>query len=258
MTGRTLSLLALAACNGRSTLTGTARDELRLQGLPDVLVIPGSPSERCPPVHLQPESSGRFSAQVCEGQEYTVSYSPGTHGIFWRGEPATARAGADVSISAWPAAEEPGVYILGDTMTRIGPSIALETSTVLPSNTVVRYPIEVPRTVPRVLPGQFLLLQGTESTDALTPVGTSTSTLSFARPVPPSDMGPWSFEGVDIGPDGVVTRLPTPTPMATRQTVADVDLAWIPADGVPAGRYLVGRPEGQRAWLVDVGPLPSP
>lgn len=207
-------------------------------------------------MHLHPESSGSFSAQVCEGQTYTVSYASGTNGISWRGEPVVARAGDDVSISGWPAADEPGVYVLGDTLIRVGPSITLETSTLLPQGATVRYPIELPGTVPRVLPGQFLLLQGTEAGDQLTPLGTSTTTLSFARAAPPNQMGPWSFEGVDIAPDGVVTALPALTLMSARKTVNDVELNWIPADLVPPGRYLVGKPESHRAWIVDIGPVP--
>ncbi len=255
---RYMSILLLLACNRQAALTGTARDELRLVGLPDVLIVPAKPSDTCPPVHVKPDSSGAFSAEVCAGMAYTVSYPTGSGGTTWRGDPVTAHAGDNVSLSAWPGAGEPGVYVLGDTAERVSPSIALETSAVLPSNTPVRYPLELPSTVARVLPGQQLLLQASEAGDRVVPLGRSTTTLSYARSAGPTPMGPWSFEGADISPDGVVTALPPLSIAPTRMTVTGVDLAYLAGDLVPPGRYLVGKPGGARAWLVDFGPAPTP
>lgn len=255
---RYIAVSALLACTREGTLTGTARDELRLVGLPDVLVVPAKPSDACPPTHVKPESSGAFSAQVCSGVRYTMSFPTGSGGTTWRGEPVTANAGDTVSLTAWPGAAEPGVYVVGDTVERVSPSIALEASAVLPSNTPVRYPLELPSTVARVLPGQQLLLQGSEADDQLVPVGTSTTTLTYTRPAGPAPMGPWSFEGANISPEGVVSPLPALAVAPTRVTVTGVDLAYLSADLVPAGRYLVGKPGGARAWLVDFGPAPTP
>ncbi|MSP54481.1 MAG: hypothetical protein EXR69_02575 [Myxococcales bacterium] len=252
---RVVALLGLLACHPESTLTGTARDELRLVGLAEVLVIPGSPSERCPPLHLLPDSSGAFSAKVCSAQTYTVSWAPGG-AVAWRAETVTARGGDTVALSAWPAGNEPGVYILGETVTRLPPPVQLETSPVLPSKTSVRYPLEIPDHVPRVLPGQFLLLQGSEADDRLIRLGSSTGSLSFARDNPPTRMGPWSFEGVDIGKDGTVTPLPAVVVPPTHHIVQDVPLAYVYADAVPTGRYLVGKPDSARAWMVDFGAAP--
>lgn len=255
---RTIAVLTLLACNRQATLTGVARDELRLVGLPDVLIVPAKPSDRCPPIHVKPESSGAFSAQVCSGMRYTVSFPTGSGGTTWRGEPVTANAGDTVSLTAWPGAAEPGVYVVGDTVERVSPSIALETSAVLPSNTPVRYPLELPSTVARVLPGHQLLLQGSEADDQFVPLGASTTTLSYARAAGPAPMGPWSFEGANISPDGVVSPLPAVAVAPTSVTVTGVELAYVSADLVPPGRYLVGKPGGARAWLVDFGPAPTP
>ncbi len=245
--------ITLLACHPTTTLSGIARDELRLYGLPDALVIPASPSERCPPLHLTPDSAGRFTTEVCANQTYTVSFSSGTGGIYWRGESDTSRGGGDVSVHAWPAGNEPGIYVLGDTLIRINAPVALETAPVLPSNTPVRFPLEIPGTIPRVLPGQFLLLQGSEAEDTLIPLGTSQGTLSFARAAPPTEMGPWSFAGVNIAADGVVTPLPSPDFPPMKVRAQGVDLTYIPADLVPPGRYLVGKPGAPRAWMVDFG-----
>ena len=247
-----MTLLALIACHPESTLTGTARDELRLVGLPDVLVIPGSPNEHCPPLHVVPASSGAFTAEVCSAQTYTVSWAPGGP-IAWRGATVTARGGDTISLSAWPAGNEPGVYILGETVTRLPPPIQLESAPVLPSNAPVRYPLEIPDNVPRVLPGQFLLLQGSEADDRLIHLGRSAGSLSFARPSPPTGMGPWSFEGIDIAEDGTITPLPEVVVPPMGQIVQDVRLTYVYADVVPPGRYLVGKPDGARAWMVDFG-----
>lgn len=252
---RTLPGLALlAACHSEGAIQGTARDALRGVGLPDVLVVPGEPSERCPPVHARPDAAGAFSVAVCGGETYTVSFAPGG-AISWRGEAVTAKAGDTVTLTAWPAGAEPGAYVLGDGLTRLAAPLQLETAVVLPSRSTVRYPLEIPGTVPRVAPGQFLLLQGSEADDRLVALGASVGPLSFDRPNPPTEMGPWSFEGVAIDAAGVVTPLPAVAAEPKRELVQDVALTWLAAADVPPGRYLVGKPDGARAWMVDFGPL---
>ncbi len=253
-----LPLLALAACHSTSALTGTARDELRLVGLPDVVVVPGTPGERCPPIHLVPDSSGAFSTTVCTDQTYTVSYADGVSGIHWRGDPVTAKAGDSVSISAFPAASEPGVYVLGATLKRLPPSVRIDSAPVLPSGTVVRFPVEMPDNVARVLPGEFLLLQGSEADDTLTPLGRSTTALSLDRPSPPTTMGPWSFLGVSIAEDGAVAALPALDAHPMQTTAANVKLTYFPTELVPPGVYVVGKPNAARAWLVAFGPASTP
>jgi hypothetical protein len=156
-----------------------------------------------------------------------------------------------VTLDGWPTATEPGVYVLSDVLTRITPSVAMESATALPSNTAVRFPLEIPGTVAQVKAGQFLLLQGSESEDRLVRLGASTTQVAFDRRAPPTVMGPWWFENVDILPDGAVVPLPEVKPALTSKDFQGLRVSWIAASAVPPGRYLVGKPDQPRAWMVD-------
>jgi hypothetical protein len=246
-----LLLLVVSACDRSGTIHGLARDGLRGHGLPDVLLVPDTPSENCPPIHLVPDAGGGFYSSVCGSQNYTLDAPQSAGGIHWRVQPVTVHANEDVSLEGWPTATEPGVYVLSDVLTRISPSVAMEASQALPSNTTVRFPLEIPGTVPQVKTGQFLLLQGTEADDRLVRLGASTTPVSFARLAPPTVLGPWWFEGVDISPEGAVTALPAVAPTTTTKDLQGLHVTWISASAVPAGRYLVGKPDQPRAWMVD-------
>lgn len=244
-------LLTVSACDREGMIHGVARDGLRGQAMPDVLLIPDTPSENCPPHHLVPDSGGSFAATICTGQSYTLDAPHSTGGIDWRVQSSTVQAKDDVTLEGWPTAGEPGVYVLSDVLTRIAPSVAMESSPVLPSNTMVRFPLEIPGTVAQVKKGQFLVLQGSESDNRIVPLGASTTNISFARHAPPTEMGPWSFEGVNILPDGAVQPLPVVTTPSTAKDFQGLKVTWIAANAVPPGRYLVGKADQPRAWMVD-------
>lgn len=241
-------LLALA-CTHPGTLEGTARDALRGRGLPALTLTPDAASPDCPAVSVTPDVEGRFSVQGCADHAYTARMPEGP--IVWQGLEGTVRAGQPAELTAWPTASEPGVYALSDTVSRLSPPIALEAAPVVPSRTVVRFPLEVPATLAQLRQGDHLLMQG-DTTLRLTPLGRSTGTLTFERPAPPQQMGAWWFEGVDIAGDGAITPLPQPAPKAVTQRFGGQSVVWIAAADLPAGRYLVGGADRPRAWMLDV------
>ena len=100
--------------------------------------------------------------------------------------------------------------------------------------------------------------QGSEADDRLVGLGRSVGTLAFARPNPPTEMAAWSFEGVDIAADGAVTPQPPVNVPMMHETAQSVPLTYVPADSMPPGRYLIGKPDAPRAWMLDVGPAPTP
>lgn len=249
MTRLALAALLLPACSHPGTLHGTAVDAVRGGGLPILILTPESITEACPVLTVSPRTDGSFDAAGCADRSYTVSAPEKP--VRWQGLEGTVSAAAPAELKAWPTAAEPGAYVLGDTPIRLAAAVPLDAAPVLPGRTVVRYPLEVPGTVPRLRHGQHLLLQG-DTTPVLTPLGRSTATLSFERPTPPTQMGAWWFEGVDLAADGTPTALPVPTPRVVSQTLDGVQVAWIDASTLPAGRYLLGTPEGARAWVLDV------
>jgi hypothetical protein len=226
-------LVVLAAC-GSSSLDVTLVDATGGWPLADARWI--ATSDRlvgCPALEASSDADGRARFPgACGDAAYTITDPTGT-----RDASAVVRAGAHVQVALRLTPPEPGVWRLhpsgleqilatseARSEPRSGPSGAID----------VYYPRTLPPRVPRLLPGEALILSG--------PV-------RFAPLAPLIAGDEWWFLGGTAGPGGAFDPVEPPGASVGE---ASASARWIPASALTYGRY--GLRIGDRIAVLDVGP----
>lgn len=240
------------------TASGTltdARTQAPLAGVSLTLQADGD----CPAVEVVTGPDGAWSAPNLPcGPAWTVTPSdPG----WYRPEPAPV--GTATPLTAWRAPQDTGVYtVRGTEVTPLVTHTGLDVLRILDSTEEVRFPLEIPGTLPRVAGDTVLLLVGAPVGEAtFVPLVLSPERRWFGTKEAPKPVDPWVYLGIRFLDD---TRFERVTAMLDPAGVMDVGgprpLRYIQGNALPAGRYALPTADAARAFLLELGepPVASP
>jgi hypothetical protein len=201
----------------------------------------------CPEQRVHTDDAGRWSATgLCGQEKWSVDVSGD-----WELPPVDA--GNDLALRAWPAPTADGIYLLeGGTLLPILTHTALDqlTST---SGVPVRFPVEIPGTLPHLDADTVLLVAGDLLPDPVTlvPLQPCASRVSLRNGDRDIAMDPWLYLGRDCG-DGFSGEERS-VPARTTGPTEGRRLRYLGADAAAPGRYALPTRDGLRAFLLDVG-----
>ena len=163
-------------------------------------------------------------------------------------------AGVEVDLELWRLPTVDGIYLLeGTKLTALRSHSAIDSALLADRAELLRFPLEIPGTVPRIAGDTVLVLAGKEAQalrwEPLLPAGP----LRFGSLESPTEVGPWFYLGSRVTDAGVEPVITLPDPAAIRQVGPADRPMQIVSGGLPAGRYGLSAPEGRRLWIFDVG-----
>jgi hypothetical protein len=252
-----MALLTFLACAPPpGTATGRLVDARTDAPVPDVAVTLATTHDRCPPVSAATDADGRFTATgLCGEVAYTATP---THPDWYMPipEPVTP----DVTLRAFHTPATPGVYVsTGATVTPLVTHTVVDVVHVFDSDTEVRFPVEIPGTLPRISGDTALLVVGGVLGDAprFEPLVPSAEKRWFGTRDAPVPIDPWVYFGVRFASDTAFTPvLATLDPAHVERIAGPRPAAWYTADALPAGRYGLLTADATRAFLIDFGAAP--
>lgn len=237
-------MIWLLACAAPGTVTVVdGRTGAPIDG---VAVVPtGSDGAVCP-THLPPTADGGrvVVAAACTGRRWHLR--SGDAG-WWVPSPPAATDGA--VVTAWRVPTTGGVALL--TGTELTPWLTNSAVDVvaLGADAQVRYPVELPATLPTLSPPDVLVLDAPGlSLHPLVPGEART----LGSPELPLSFGPWVYLGARVGAAG--PPVPVVLPEATAQIVQGEGrmVRYVAAEHLEPGRYAVLAESAARAVLFEV------
>ena len=252
-----LVLTALLGCSGAS-LQGTVTHGINGQPVADVKVIakatdPGA-SISCQALEGTTDAAGAFTIPgLCAGT-YTISLTDESLWLPDAGDVDPTSAGS-LALEAWPAAG-PSAYLFSD-----GELKSLKTSTDIKEVSLtgkkkkLRYAREVPeegKAIP-VKPGDTLVLGGRGWT--IEPMTGSETWVETGEKKGDYQMRSWGWIGIEITEPMAWKDLDAAAPTGVVDKArGDRSAQYIPAKGLPPGRYAVLKKGSRRVIILDVGP----
>lgn len=215
----------------------------------DLLLTPSEST--CEPVRTRTDAKGEWSAAgLCGDARWTVApVDP-----LWY-LPEAAAAGGE--LRAWRAPPSPGVYLLaGTALTTLVTHTVLDSATVRGTAEAVRFPVEIPGELPRVVDGVTVLVVGEALPDlAFAPLVPCAERRWFGSEGSLRPVDPWTYLGVRFLSDTDVERVEVALdPVGVERVGGERRLRYISESALPPGRYALPTDDGARAWLVDFGP----
>jgi hypothetical protein len=152
------------------------------------------------------------------------------------------------------------VYVLSGTTATLVPShTVLDTVRVFDTTEEVRFPVEIPGAVPRLAPGDALLVaDGLVPELAFAPLVPSPERRWFGDKDAPVPVDPWVYLGVRFTSDTAFERVSVALDAARVASPGGPRaLRYVAADALPAGRHALPNADGTRAWILDFGAAPA-
>jgi hypothetical protein len=218
-----------------------------------------SPTEAgsCSAASVPTDGDGAFVADgLCANERYRLE-SAAPYAVV---DPQLATPG-DVSIrvEAWALPASDGAWLqIGGELVPLSSATVVDTLPLSgdPSEGVVRVPVQVPTSLPRIDGGDALVLAGKEASELRIEPVSAAGSRSLGTPDSPVAMGPWWYIGATTAGERLQPAAPV-TPEATH--VQDVSLQgrqlrFVAASALPGGVYALTGPTGGRALLVVFGP----
>ena len=163
-----------------------------------------------------------------------------------------------LDLKVWRAPKGAGVFELqGSELSRVKSVTDLRSDFVFASDEVLQSPKEI-KSVPLIAAGEHLLLSGEAVTYEIFPLVNSGKRRLGKEANDKSewvDQAPWSYVGVNFKSDTEIERLTT-TVDESKVITKEKDgrtARYMGADSVAAGRYIILKKGGKRAWIVDFG-----
>lgn len=251
-------LIFLLACAQSGEISGQVTDARTGQPLADLaLDWVSDDAKNCERQHVRTDNNGNYTAKnICKGQDYHLEFEDPD----WWTEARALKLSTDSmteNLAIWRLPAVGGVYRLNGTELSLLKTVtALDRSILTTDNTEVRFPLEIPGTLPRISGDALLLLSGPVTDalnfEALIPAGP----VRLGQAENPQEAGPWFYLGISLNPTA-----PHPVALAPAhiKTIGEGSrkTRMIDANALPAGRYALSGPQSNRAFLLDFGEAPA-
>ena len=250
-----VGLLLLFACAKPGTAHGTIVDGRTHKPVADLeLSWTSDQPAPCDRRSTRTDGAGSWSvADICPGTTWRLMLSDPD---WWTDAPPVVadEAGVEVNLELWRVPTVDGIYLLqGTQLTALRSHSAIDSALLADRAELLRFPLEIPGTVPRIAGDTVLILAGKEAQtlrwEPLLPAGP----LRFGSAESPTEVGPWFYLGSRVTAAGVEPVVTMPDPTAIRQVGPSDRSVQMMSGGLPAGRYGLSAPEGRRLWIFDVG-----
>lgn len=190
---------------------------------------------------------------ICPGLSYTLQLGDPD---WWVDSPPLKadENGVSLDLQLWRIPAMAGVYTLeGDRLEILKTHSAVDR---LPLNgQELRFPLEIPGSLPRIQEPKLLLLVGKETESLSFEPLLPGVAIQAGPPEAPQALGAWFYIGSKVlGPGQVEAAVVEPDPSHVKtEGGADRSARFVDANALPPGRYALGKPDARRVYLLDFG-----
>jgi hypothetical protein len=239
----------LLACAKPGTVSGDVQfglDKKAASGITVAWVAEGDASDPCSRREAVVGEDGSYKVEgICPGKSYTLKI-PG----WWaEAEPVEAAEKGEIrTLVLWPVPKEEGVYLSEGTSLSLLKTHTQVDRLKTPGGEELRFPLELPGSLPRLKEGSGLVLAG-KATEKLKlePLVAGVERLLLVDGKP-TQVGAWFYMGREVGLEEVKV-VSVEAEILSSFEVEGKKVRIFGAESVPAGRYALSEPEGFRAFL---------